>query len=324
MERKTSPQITQVQALLNSCVTQLSPWFITGFADAEASFSILIQHNTKFNTNWRVKAIFSIGLHIKDFVLLESLRQTLGVGKIHKHGKSSIQFRVESIKELQVIVNHFDKYPLKSAKVADYLLFKQCYDLIVLKEHLTPDGLLKLVRLKASLNLGLPEDLQKAFPSAIPVIRPSYTFLKIGIKESQWLAGFASGDGSFGVKVASSDTSVLGKRVQLRFSIGLHIRELELIKGIAAYLNLGSSLVDPSTKYVYMAEEAVHLQVINLLDILKIIIPFFESNPIRGVKSLDFADFCTVAQMIESKEHLTQEGFNTILDIKAGMNRGRA
>ena len=53
---------------------------------------------------------------------------------------------------------------------------------------------------------------------------------------------------------------------------------------------------------------------------MKTIIPFFESNPIRGVKSLDFADFCTVAQMIKSKEHLTQEGFNTILDIKAGMN----
>lgn len=116
---------------------------------------------------------------------MESLKQTLGVGKIHKHGKRSVQFRVESIKELQVIVNHFDKYPLKSAKVADYLLFKQCYDLIVLKQHLTPDGLLKLVGIKASLNLGLPEDLQKAFPSAIPAMRPSYAFSKIGIGESQ-------------------------------------------------------------------------------------------------------------------------------------------
>lgn len=133
-------------------------------------------------------------------------------------------FRVESTKELQVIIDHFDRYPLISAKVADYLLFKQCYNLIVLKEHLTLDGLLKLVGLKASLNLGLPEDLQKAFPSAIPAMRPSYVFG--GIRDPQWLAGFASGDGSFGVKVASSDASVLGKRVQLRFSIGLHIREL--------------------------------------------------------------------------------------------------
>lgn len=257
---------------------------------------------------------------------MESLRQTLGVGKIHKHGKESVQYRVESTKELQVIIDHFDRYPLISAKVADYLLFKQCYNLIVLKEHLTLDGLLKLVGLKASLNLGLPEDLQKAFPSAIPVMRPSYVFG--GIRDPQWLAGFASGDASFGIKVASSDTSVLGKRVQLRFSIGLHIRELELLKGIAAYLNLGSSLVEQgkegSTKYVYLTEEAVNLQVMNLSDILKVVIPFFESNPILGVKSLDFASFCEVGRMIESKEHLTLEGFNTIEDIKAGMNRGRA
>ena len=38
-------------ALLNTSLTQLDPWFITGFSDAEGSFSILIQHNTKFNTN---------------------------------------------------------------------------------------------------------------------------------------------------------------------------------------------------------------------------------------------------------------------------------
>jgi len=231
-----------------------------------------------------------------------------------------VQFRVESTKELQVIIDHFDRYPLISAKVADYLLFKQCYNLIKLKEHLTIDGLLKLVGIKASLNLGLPHDLQKAFPLAIPVIRPSYAFS--GITDPQWLAGFASGDGSFGVKVANSDTIKIGQRVQLRFSIGLNIRELELIKGIAAYLNVGSSQVD--SKYVYLTEEAVNLQVINLLDIQKVVIPFFVKYPILGVKSLDFLDFCEVARMIEAKDHITQEGFNRILDIKAGMNRGRA
>lgn len=110
-------------------------------------------------------------------------------------------------------------------------------------------------------------------------MRPSYVFG--GIRDPQWLAGFASGDGSFGVKVASSDTTVVGKRVQLRFSIGLHIRELELIKGIAAFLNLGSSLVGPSgnTKYVYLTEEVVSLQVINLSDILKVVIPFLKVTP---------------------------------------------
>jgi hypothetical protein len=29
----------------------LNEWFVTGFADAEASFSILIQHNNSYKTN---------------------------------------------------------------------------------------------------------------------------------------------------------------------------------------------------------------------------------------------------------------------------------
>src|SRR5438034_9501097 len=97
----------------------LHPLFITGFADGEGCFSIIVTKNNELKTGWRIKAVFSIGLHKKDITLLEKIKSTLGVGKIHKHGKNSVQYRVESIEELKVILNHFDKYPLISAKVAD-------------------------------------------------------------------------------------------------------------------------------------------------------------------------------------------------------------
>jgi hypothetical protein len=38
-------------------------------------------------------------------------------------------FIVSSIKELEVIINHFDKYPLLTQKQADYLLFKSAFAL---------------------------------------------------------------------------------------------------------------------------------------------------------------------------------------------------
>jgi hypothetical protein len=41
-----------------------------------------------------------------------------------------------------------------------------------LKEHLTPEGLQKIVNLRTSLNLGLSEDLKIAFPNTILVPRP--------------------------------------------------------------------------------------------------------------------------------------------------------
>jgi hypothetical protein len=40
------------------------------------------------------------------------------------------------------------------------------------KEHLTNEGLQKLVAIKASLNLGLSDELKAAFPDIIPVQRP--------------------------------------------------------------------------------------------------------------------------------------------------------
>jgi len=74
------------------------------------------------------------------------------VGKIRTNGINSVQYVVESIQELQVIVNHFNNYPLVTAKASDYLIFRQCFEIIKQREHLTEKGLLKLIGLKRSLN----------------------------------------------------------------------------------------------------------------------------------------------------------------------------
>ena len=293
-----------------------NPWFITGFSDAESSFSILIQANSQHTTGWRIKPIFSIGLHKEDLELLKNIQSYLGVGKIHVHGKNSLQYRVDSIKDLQVIVNHFDKYPLVTAKLADFILFKKAFDIILLKEHLSQGGLLKLVGIKASLNLGLSASLKDAFPNwkELQIKRPHYIFK--GIPNPNWMAGFASGDSSFNIKTSDSSTSKLGQRVQLRFGVGLNIREEALIKHLAVFFGLADSI-----KNVYFYKDSVKFEIVNFSDILNKIIPFFEKHLIQGKKSLDFIDFKEVAGIIQKKDHLTSEGFQKILRIKDRMNK---
>jgi hypothetical protein len=105
-------------------------------------------------TNWRVNSAFLIKLHVKDILILEKIKNTLGVGTIRKTGINIVTYTVESFRELLVIIDHFDKYPLITCKVSDYLLFKQCFEIIKQKEHLTNEGILKLVNLKSSLNWG--------------------------------------------------------------------------------------------------------------------------------------------------------------------------
>jgi hypothetical protein len=104
--------------------------------------------------------------------LLERVQTYFGVGKINKHGPQSIIFRISSIKDLQVLFNHFDKYPLVTQKLADYNLFKLAYNAMINKEHLIQEGLLKLVAIKGSLNLGLSPELQSAFPMVINADKP--------------------------------------------------------------------------------------------------------------------------------------------------------
>jgi len=97
----------------------------------------------------------------------------------------------------------------------------------------------------------------------------------------------------------------------------LHIREKKVIKGLAQFFDFESG------KYIYFTETSVAIQIVNTLDILNIIIPFFDRYNIKGAKELDFIDFKKVAEIINSKDHLTEDGFNKILTIKDNMNLKR-
>lgn len=311
---------------------KLNPWFITGFADAEGCFSIAILPNIKSKLKWRTSPSFIIQLHIKDIAILELIKNTLMVGKIRKNGINSVQFIVESFKELEIIVDHFNKYPLVTKKASDFLIFKQCYEIIKQKEHLTENGLLRLIALKSSLNLGISENLKKTFPNVIAINRPEYKFS--GIPDPYWVAGFTSGDGSFHLNIRKSDSNI-SNRVSLRYSINLNIRDAEVLKGLVYYFstldelvlpgvkNAGKAKLNLKTKYVTESNNTVNFAVRKISELNEVIIPFFEKYPIQGIKSLDFADFKKVANMIAHKEHLTNEGINKILAINLSMNSNR-
>lgn len=147
----------------------LHPQFITGFTEGEGSFMVSIFRNPKTRLGWSVKPIFQIELHYRDEKLLREIQAYFsGVGLIRKKGTRDIcSYTVSSIKELLVILKHFDKFPLISQKCADYQLFKRAVELMERKEHLTTDGLKKIVATKSAMNLGLSEQLIAAFPSIV-------------------------------------------------------------------------------------------------------------------------------------------------------------
>ncbi len=149
-----------------------------------------------------MEPVFAIRLHHKDLNILYLISNFFGVGKVYHHVEvEEATFRVGSIKELDVIIKHFDMYPLITQKLSDFILFKLALDIIKLKEHLNIEGILKIANLKASMNTNLEVvDL----PNIVPVPLPLLPLITVRDINPYWLAGFTSGDGCFSVSVIKS------------------------------------------------------------------------------------------------------------------------
>jgi hypothetical protein len=88
-----------------------------------------------------------------------------------------VEYRIAKIDDLlNIIIPHFDKYPLQSSKLIDYNLWKKCLTLIAKKEHLTYLGLAKIVSIKGSINRCLTDSLKEAFPNVVVMARPDFLF----------------------------------------------------------------------------------------------------------------------------------------------------
>lgn len=96
--------------------TKLDPYYITGLTDAEGCFMVKITINDNCKTGYQISLVFQIALHKKDRILIEMIQLYFkGVGSI-RYSKDVDIFSVSSKKELETIIDHFDKYPLITQK----------------------------------------------------------------------------------------------------------------------------------------------------------------------------------------------------------------
>ena len=308
-------------ATQNDKPKSLNPWSITGFIDAEGSFIVSIVKDPNTRTGWNIQVKFKISLHEKDLSILAGLKSYFGgVGKIDRTGRDreSLSYFISSRKLITaVVLPHLDRYPLITQKQADYELFKQVILKMNNKEHLTNQGLQEIVNLRASLNLGLSEELKVAFPCTVPVPRPGVSLIdfKEHTTKLPWISGFVSGEGCFSIVVSKSLTSKLGFNVRLRFILSQHSRDEQLMENLSNYFACG--------KCEKSKDGMIYYRVTDFADNYDKVKPFFSKYELVGVKSQDFKDWCKVADIIKVKAHLTREGLDQIIVLKAGMNKSR-
>ena len=304
-----SKKVVQLSCLQGD--SELNPMWVTGFSDGEGSFTCSIARDKKYKHGWRPEPRFQIGLHKKDKGILDGIKKFIEVGHIAWKGSNAVQLKVSSLKEFEHVKKHFKKFQLITNKRGDFILICEIWDLMVQGKHLTPEGLRKIVAIRAAMNRGLSQKLKLAFPDVVPVERPEFELPQT--IDPEWLAGFTSAEGSFQIVIKKSQNSV-GFQVLLVLVIAQHKRDLNLMKHIRESLNCG---------VVFKNLTWLEYRVCKFQDVEAKIIPFFHKYKIRGVKAEDYSDWCVVAHMISEKMHLTKEGLEQIRRIKAGVNRGR-
>lgn len=88
------------------------------------------------------------------------------------HNKGLL-YQVRNLKDVNnIIIPHFNSYPLITQKQSDFILFKNIVELMYKGEQFKKDSLINIINLKASLNKGLSNKLKLSFPEVRIVDRP--------------------------------------------------------------------------------------------------------------------------------------------------------
>ncbi len=129
-------------------------WYISGFTDGEGSFNVSLKKVDDHRLGWKVAPSFNVSQ--RDSSNLELIKETLGVGNIRERKDGVTYYEVRNYSHIyEKVIPFFDKFSFQARlKEKNFEVFKKIIYLMNKGKHLTKDGLLKIVRLRESLNKG--------------------------------------------------------------------------------------------------------------------------------------------------------------------------
>lgn len=129
-------------------------WYLSGFVDGEGSFNVVFRCREDYKQPWKISLCFNISQ--KDKVILALVKRHLGCGTLRGRPDGVWYFEVNNIEAIvEKVIPFFDRFGFLSAKKKrDYSKFKAIARLISQKEHLSPEGIKKIVRIRKDMNDG--------------------------------------------------------------------------------------------------------------------------------------------------------------------------
>ena len=136
------------------------PSWLSGFTDGEGCFLISFNENNSFKLKLEVRPSFSIGQgkHRSSYEsqthILKRIESYFDCGSVRKYKRDGMmKYEVRNLSKLcDVIIPHFEKYPLLTQKKEDFNSFKEICFLMRSNHHRNEQGLKKIIGLACDIN----------------------------------------------------------------------------------------------------------------------------------------------------------------------------
>jgi hypothetical protein len=299
--KSINTQVRYISTNVSFNNNKLNPWWVTGFSDGEGSFSMSIFKSKTAAIGWTIEPCFIITLHKRDLELLNSIKNFFSVGSVSLTGNLA-RFRVRSRSDLQVIIAHFNKYPLQTTKLINFLYFCEILSFINKKFHTNIPGFLKLVSLINKLNNPLSESLLDKLVQLGPLPNVEFetninlgTVNKIENLDPYWISGFVTGEGSFTyfTKTRKNSSGKIVKDYSLVIEVSQRTQDLHVLNLIALYFKVGK--VYTETRGMSKYRLGVKSQILSTL------VPHFNNYPLEGYKNLQYSLWLNIVNILNDQ-----------------------
>jgi LAGLIDADG endonuclease len=148
---KLSDKITFIPS--NPKLSLKDSW-LSGFTDAEGCFNVHIVKRKEMKSQYNVSLRFLLDQKDEEAVL-KDIRNLIGFGKVSCRSLKSrkiFRYSLHSLKNSKKIIDYFNNHPLKTTKIYSFKIWTRIYNMLINKEHLSNEGLIKIKVLRTNMN----------------------------------------------------------------------------------------------------------------------------------------------------------------------------
>ncbi len=129
-------------------------YYLAGFTDGEGSFNISFRPREDYSIPWKVSVCFNISQ--KDEVILSTFKRYLECGTMRQRKDGVWYYEVNNLEAIiSNVIPFFNKFRFRSAKKKrDFAKFKEIVELMKDNQHLTREGIEKILEIRREMNDG--------------------------------------------------------------------------------------------------------------------------------------------------------------------------